>query len=768
MENTRSDQFVALKNNDNGHQVYSGPIVHQTGVGEDEEKIDLRQLWTVIKRRMPFFLAVAIGVTVAAGFWSFNQKPRYQSKFLLLVGSPIRERGSALDKQSGLIGKGISDIDYETQIEVLLSPSVMNPIIKNKLSLKYPEINYYDLVFGALRIRQLRKTKILEVSYQDEDPEKVQFVLETLAETYLNYRAKERLNEIDQGIKFVQERLPDLRNEVNTLQQKLQNFRQQYNFFDPEQTAGDLSARLVTLDELYLEAQVELKEANSLYVLLQKQLGIEPNQALAGSYLTESPRYQNLLDMLQEVELELVEKSAIFLDESPTIQALKDRRESLLPLLRQEAQIVLGKNFSGSAINSPALTSPSELRLELNQQYIETANQIQILQLRQSSLLQAINSLKQQIKQLPVVAREYTNLLLEIEVATEGLNRFLAAEQDLQLEGAKKVTNWKIISKAEKPESPFFPNPPRHLSLGMIAGLFLGLGAALLAEQLDPTFHSSTELKESVQLPILARIPFQKDLKSVEEVQKVGLPQLQVGDRNITIEASDSNDGKPQRYTAFPFLEAFRYLNTNIRLLGSQSRTNSIVITSSAPAEGKSTVSVNLAKAAADMGQQVLLVDADLRRPQVHCRLGLENNHGLSNVIIDENLDLEEVIQRLPQKDNLSVLTAGHSKADPTMLLSSGRMQQLMKQLQTKALFDLVIYDLPPILGFADATILAPATDGVILVVKMGKTERSAVKQSIEQLKISQVSVLGVVANSVSNHAHGSSHYYYSYYTRDR
>ena len=761
--NTHPEELIPRNGNGNGYQAYALPQIIQTSVEEDEENLDLRQLWTVVRHRLRLVVVVAVGVTAAVGLWTVLQKPRYESRFNVLIEPPTSKNQS--EEQQLVLGLG-ETTDFDTQIQVLLSPSVLEPIAE-QIARQYPDVSYESLVLGQspLTVEQLDDTKILQVTYEDEDPQKVEFVLDQVAQGYLAYSLEARQNEISRGIQYVKEQLPQLRQKVDEHQEKLQKFRQKYNFLDPENQATQLSEQLIDLEKRYFDTQVELNEARSLYGILQGQLGLNPEQAIAASYLSESPRYQNLLDQLQEVEVELAKQSAVFLDNSPTIETLEDKRQQLLPLLQQEAQGVLGSKFSENVGNARSLSSPSELRLGLNQKYVETANQLQILQLRQAALGQATTQLKQQINQMPLLARQYTDLQRELTIATERLNRFLASEEDLNLESAKEALPvWNIISSAKEPENPVFPNVPRTLSLGLFGGLLLGLGAAFLAERLDPVFHSSEELKENIKLPILGHIPVQKDLETAEKVVGVALPQLQIGNRKLNFTAANSDDDPSKRYTSSPFLEAFRSLNTNIRLLGTDSRSNCIVVSSSSPSEGKSTVSAHLAKAAADMGQRVLIVDADLRRPQVYQRLGLEHNSpGLSNVLAD-GLDVEEVIQRVPGRENLFVLTAGEQAPDPPRLLSSNRMQRIMEQLQNSSAYDLIIFDTPPLLGFADGRILAAFTSGVVLVVRMGKTDRSILKQTVEQLKDSHIPVLGVVANGVSRHSHSSSHYYDHYY----
>jgi polysaccharide biosynthesis transport protein len=761
--------------NGNNNYVYSMPVVNQSGREEDGDSVDLRQLASIVKHRLRLISAITIGVTVAAAIMTFYKEPVYKGSFQLLV-EPVSEEQ---DDPLSVLQQDFGGLDYETQIEVLRSPSVLNPIVK-LLARKYPEIEYKELIplkKPPLRIEQLDETKILEVSYTDTDPQKIQFVLDNLSEAYLRYSLEERRVEIQQGIDFVKKQLPGVRARVDELQGELQKFRQNYNLLNPEEQASILAQKQVSFEQKYFDTEERLNETKSLYTLLQKQLGLEPQQALAASYLSESPRYQNLLNEFQQVEVELAKESSRFLPENPVVQALEEKKAKLLPLLEKEAAGVLGSGLSGSVNNTPDLASPSSLRLKLNQQYIQAANEIQVLGIRRQALQVAMSQIEGLIKQMPVIARQYTDLQRELTVATESLNRFLAAEAELQLKGAQQALPWQAIAEPAVLEKPISPNPPRNLALGLIGGALLGLGAALLAERLDPVFHSSEELKESVQLPILGLIPIQKDLKPLDEEEtipkkdKLGLPQLQIGNNPLNLNSpkpkSGEIDSKQKWYGASPFLEAFRSLNTNIKLLGSDSSIRSFVISSSIPSEGKSTISCHLAQAGAAMGQKVLLIDADLRRPQVHRWIGIENQEGLSNVLAT-GLDVEEAIIQVPQWENLSLITAGDIPPDPTRLLSSQKMQNLMERLKSSKKYDLIIYDTPPILGFADGRILATRTNGVVLVVRIGKTDRSLLKQNIDNLKMSNVPILGLVANQVNRSSNGGSYYYNSHYYANR
>lgn len=720
-----------------------------------EEDLNLRRLLMIAQRRFLVISSVAIAVTSAIAFWSYTRTPKYEGLFQLLVEPVTAERKLAKMTQAPDTSPSQeSTLDYETQIQVLRSPELMSPIIK-QIQTKYRDINYDSLIGGnQLTVTRLKETKILEIHYRDPNPEKVKFILHEVAKGYLRYSFKERQANVSQGIEFVDGQLPKLYARVDKLQGQLQGFRQQYNLLDPEVQGQQLSARASQVEQQRLETNTRLNEVRRLYSALQRQLGLGQQQAIVAANLSEAPRYQQLLNQMKEIETKIALESSRFTEVSPTIQALREQQRNLQPLLRLEAQKVLGGAISQ---RNGAIDSPSSIRLSLTKQMVDVANEMQVLNARNLAIGNAQQQLGQQVRLLPVIARQYTDLQRELKVATESLNRFLAVRESLQIEAAQKSLPWQLIMRPK--QGLVAPSSERSILLGAIAGLLLGMGAAVLVERLDNVFHSPEELRDSTRLPLLGVIPFNKQLKHMKPVADMA---------NLASPQSDTSQArkerKPKWYSASPFLEAFRSLHTSISFLGSDMPIHSMVISSAVPGDGKSTIAVHLAQAAAAMGKRVLLVDADLRRPQVHNILGLPNHQGLSNVIAT-GLNPKQAIQRLPMWDHLYVLPSGQIPPDPTRLLCSKKMQHLMEQFH--AVFDLVIYDTPPILGLADGKLLAAHTQGIILVAGLGRTDRNVLMQALDGLKISSTSVLGIVANGLRRYTTGLPYYYQRYYGQE-
>ncbi|MBE9056172.1 CpsD/CapB family tyrosine-protein kinase [Sphaerospermopsis sp. LEGE 08334] len=333
------------------------------------------------------------------------------------------------------------------------------------------------------------------------------------------------------------------------------------------------------------------------------------------------------------------------------------------------------------------------------------------------------------------------------------------------IQSSQTEQGWQLIRLPNLPISPIASSTMiRDIIMGIAASISLGIGAALLLEKLDHTYHNALSLKERIKVPVLGNIPFN------QEMQPDKSPTLKL--KNALIQYSDGQmETTTQRATvakrhytnyANNFIEAIRLLYTNIQLLSSDNPIRSITITSSMQGDGKSTIAFYLAQVAVSMGRKVLLVDTDLRRPNIHTLANLSNLWGLSSLITTD-MSIENVVTPLPAMNELSIITSGPIPPDAPKLLSSGKMKKLMAHFQDT--FDLVIYDAPPIVGLADTNYIAPQTDGAVMIVRMDKTDRSVFEQALTDMKNSSINVLGVVANG--QHRHSDNYYNYYYHQRE-
>jgi capsular exopolysaccharide synthesis family protein len=712
----------------------------------DNDSWDLNHWISVARRRALPIASVSLAVGAAMSAKVLNQDPVYEGSFQLLV-EPISKDQQKLSKLG--LSSDSSGLDYATQIQVLESPQLLEPLVK-QLQSQYPSLSHGSLQ-SRLNIHRLGETKILKVSYRDSDPGKVQQVLNQLQQHYIQYSEQQQQSSLRQGMNFVQAQLPVLQNRVDQLSEQIKKFRQRYNLIDPQQQAQQLSSRIASLVQQRQETSTQLKQAQAEFRQRQQQLGMNPQEAVAVTTLSGAPRYQQLLNRVQEIETKLATELARFTPQNPAIQALQDKRQQLIPLLRREAASVLGISPQQVSNQMLATSSPSEIRQNLTQEMVAAGNQIQSLQVRQQKLAQTEARLRQDLQQLTSLNKQYQELQRRLQVAKESLNRFLQVRENLQIEAAQSVMPWQSLSPPQGFQQPNGPNWSRQLVLILAASAVAGAGTAMLLEKLDNRCHSPEELKETTGLPLLGTIPYHQGLAKGESNR----------------EATASEPVVEGRYRVSAFTESFRFLHANLSFLSPDRPLKSLVVSSAIPGEGKTTVAFNLAKAAARMGARVLLVDADLRRPHLHVTSNVLNVWGLSNLISSDDLAISEIVQPVPDEENLYILTAGQLPPDPTKILASKKMGTTIEYLQGQ--YDFLVFDTPPMLGLADAKFLANYADGLVMVAGLGKTERTAIQQVLEGLKLFRTSVLGVVANGVKKHSGGAYGYYYNqYYGSDR
>ncbi|MCU1367264.1 MAG: capsular biosynthesis protein [Ilumatobacteraceae bacterium] len=291
-----------------------------------------------------------------------------------------------------------------------------------------------------------------------------------------------------------------------------------------------------------------------------------------------------------------------------------------------------------------------------------------------------------------------------------------------------------VVDPATVSTTPISPSPKRNLGLGLILGLLLGAGLAILRDTLDTSVKSLKELEELLDAPILGAIPFDN--------AAVGAP---------LITASDV-------YT--PRSEGFRVLRTNLQFIDPDQDRKVFVVTSSLPEEGKTTTAINLALVLAEGGDRVALVEADLRRPKVGAYLNIESAVGLTTVLVGR-VALPDAMQHVPGRAGLDVLASGRTPPNPAELLKSHAMAHVIKQLRDE--YDIVLIDAPPLLPVTDASLLASQADGAILVVRHGKTSTDHVRLATERLAAVGAEPVGAIFNMTPPKGSGQYGYGYGY-----
>ena len=688
------------------------------------------ELLKILWRRRFWFFGVLAGVLSLTALISLKTQPVYLSSMQLLVEPNYRGKG---DSETQFADSGV-EIDYATQLNLMRSSGLLNKAVA-KLQEKYPDMTIKELKH-ALEIYQLiegknTETKIIQVDYMDNSPTITREVLETIQKVYFEYNLEQQEKRLQDGLSFINSQIPEARQDLIQAESNITALRNRYNLIDPQQEAGVISERLENIKQQRESLKAEYRDINGRYLQLQQQLGIFEENPTISSRLTQSQRYQNLLNQLQAVEVELEKQRTRFTDSNPIIQDLLAQRDSKKALLREEIIRVLGKvppqlNLELASLQKQGQLGGSETNI------LENLTQLKAdltgIEQRQLSLAQTEQALSAQLNEFPQIIAQYNNLSQEAEVKRNTLQRLLEAKQELGVEIDRGGFNWQIV---EPPSEGLLtgPNTKRDLLLGFVVASVLGGFTAFMREASDNRVFDRKQIEQQVSLPILGTIPREP-----------------VGKNNHFLGQLPSSSSLPKSLRDIlqwqPFRESVDIIYENLQLLNSYSSIQSLAVTSAIAKEGKSTLICGLATSIARRQQRVLIIDANLRCPYLHREFSIRNNDGLSNWLIEGN-NFPTIHSISLLGETIDLITAGSKTTDPVKLLSNPRFPELIRNLEQD--YDLVLVDTPPVLGTVDAIKTASCCGGVVVVSRLDTVKISELIEATNLL--AKCNLLGVIAN---------------------
>ncbi len=702
-----------------------------------EGGLNLGHVQSTVMRNIPLIGGITIAMTGLAFFKTLLLPPVYVASFELLPELVnVETKVTATADNAGITRGEITAVELDDiQLKILKSPTTISKAIKI-LQSQYPELNYETLT-EDLKVEFIRdsqnKKNVLSVSYENPDKQKVSDVINVLTETYLDYSADKRSEGVQRGITVLDQQIPKVAEQVDRLENQMQALRDKYNFIDGV-SLNPISDRSNLNTQEQDKVASELQQMRLKLRTLDRELRSQPTTSPTAIELA-TPRYQGLLNQLREIDIQISTKSAIFSNRTAEIQVLEEERSRIVGLVKQAA---------------------TGIRQKL-------VNEITTLENRQNLAQRESAKLRSQLKTTSTVANNYNKLQEQLEAAKSQLTEFTLRRDALSIDAARQGAPWQLLAPAGEPYNSDL-SASNRLLLGSSFGLLLGVGIALMIDKTQKIVYTSAKVEEITHLPVLGNIPHTPKRKQLSLLgQAKGVDDLK------QLPASDIyREPEEQGVLSFPGLfpssvEAFRSFAANLGLLNFSTDSEflefdtnirSLAITSAVSGEGKSTVALNLARASASMGRKVLLVDADVRsKVRLTESLGLESEVGLKNILNQNSPSLAlQHIRKSPLEDNLYVLSSGFDECrDSSRMLASGQMHLLMEEL--KANFDLVIYDLCAVVGYADVNLMAGKTDGVVMVTGLGKIDKTLLAKAVDQLRMSNVPVLGIAVNNVAKNS---------------
>ena len=739
---------------------------------EQEQGLRLEDYIRILYQGRWLILAAFLIVLLVTAYYTFTSPPVYEATATILVEDEPSMEGAIfnapyINNQSTLL---------TNQIEILKSRSLAEKVVlaleaepyRDSLQIFQPMVNgnYMVLrdqvtwILGHLVVAPRADTDFLALTFSASSPYEAATIVNVIAETFQGMNRDFNRSEFQDLRQFLEFQLRKKHEELRKSEEILRGFQESEKLVSIDAETTELITRLATtqanLEATTVSLEASLEQKRNLEKQLEErrsELASEVSQISSPLLSTlqqdyarrvgEKVKYEALIAEDQNIDPK--EYEAELRSQSNRIQAVQQR-------LQEEAQRIA---------NTSMISDPLQITQNLIESIFAIETEIKGFRAKVDVLRDILSQYEGQLEQIPGQGLALARLQRQVQVDRDTYILLNQRLEETKIAEAGQKDNIRIIDPAIEPRKPISPRVRLNLLLGALMGLALGVGLAILLEFMDDSIKNPEEL-ERLGFGILAIIPQITQHESASTKFST----------NGHSETTDADNIEARLITHFdpksPISEAYRTLRTNIQFKKMKGRDSTILVTSSAPKEGKSTTIANLAIAMAQMGTKTVIVDTDLRRPVIHSIFSLKKDKGITNYLMGK-LRFDDIIKPTII-DNLYIITSGPLPPNPSELLSSEAMDEFLEE--AKANFDLVLFDSPPIIAVTDAAILSTKVDGVITVVRAHQTERNAVRRAKDLLDNVNATIFGCLLNGVNaDRAYGSYYYhyyhYYSYYGHD-
>jgi len=724
-----------------------GKIVSATPETKD---ISLHDLWLVIRKRRILLIGMALGLAALAVTAGLVRGKRYTA-----TGEVQIQPGSASDlKQSisSVLNSGMSSLDIiiESDIRVLQSEKVLTevaqtlqlqdnpdflggrktlsvrtsffesrtvPLLHGDLSNPYVHDEVLKILLRHLTVSRVPRTQMITISYTSPSPNLSSKIVNALENQFIEDNFTSHYNSTQQVSKWLTAQMDDLRSIVQSSQNKMVDLQRKLGVLALDPTHSLMVQEIANLQKGVSDATEQRVLAEARYRIL-KSLPSDQIQGSPTSLGTDGTQ--------------------------PLLSTLRAQRASAYADLAR-LQPVYGPNYP----QVKQLTAQvNALEREIGEQEARVVEEARdAYGLSQTAESQANGMFHDKVQELFGQRNDLVQYMLlsqEYDSNRHMYESIVARLREAAVDAGLDAADISVVDLASLPVEPSSLSPVELGLIGLLFGAFGGLTLAMFLEKMDTRLRDAHEIQEILGLPSLAMIPQSHWKSKSSDLEWVVGPELLRDPRS-------------------PFSESFRALRTSMRLSTTSRESKVIAVTSCQPAEGKSTVSTNMAAVLAQSGKKVALVDTDMRRPSVYKRLRLEGGKGLSEVLTGY-YPLDDVIQTHETLSTLDIVPSGTVPPLPADLLASDQMSEVVRQLRAR--YDYVIFDTPPVLSVTDPAIVAAQADGMVLVIRQGYCTRRMLARAGDILSELDVKVYGFVFNGVD--ASLPEYYgYLGYYTYD-
>ncbi|MGB1311678.1 MAG: GumC family protein, partial [Leucothrix sp.] len=538
-----------------------------------------------------------------------------------------------------------------------------------------PKVDITDLFAEKLQIQAINETHLVQIFFEATSPTEAKNTVNSIVNSFIQLQIDTKSETGEYAKEFLKSELEKARLGLQEAEKKLVAYSNENGILNIDQNQSRYVQKLNNLSAALVNAEIRRTAAESTYREMQ-------NTGTVSTVIT-NPVITSLKGRLVTLESEYQEKLKLFKPGYPDMQRL----------LQQ--------------VNG----TKRQLQAELNTIKSSLESDFESAKRQENKLRSEVNSFNKKLYSLQGNSTEYNTLKRDVDSSGLLYNGLLQRLEEVGVasSASANTSNITIIDPAREPLKKYRPNPKLNVLVGTLAGLLLGLGLAFLRDSLDQSIKTPDDLQNLTGLSVLGSIP------KPDRVSK----------RNLSLASKMAPNSQ--------FAEAYRLFAANMRFQQSQEEDQVLLVTSALEGEGKSTTACNLACAYAQMGLRVLLIDADLRLPSIHKKIGIPNATGLSEYLGNET-DLVGITQTIKAITNLFVITAGNYKDDPMRMLSSEKMAYLVGQASQR--FDFVIIDSAPASGLAETLVLSSLATQTLLVTDESnmKSQADRIKRTVDSL----------------------------------
>ncbi len=749
------------------------------GGGDSREDESLRDIIRVLRKRRSSIIAWTLGVLALTYLYCAITKNTYTSTAMLLVdkqGSTGVDLGGLSGLASSLTGEDDTKTELTTHATVLQNDTttlmVIHQLGLDKVYEYRPGLFGWDrqikaelgrpleqaaatrerllkIVEGHLKVEQTPDTRLITVSYTDQNPQRAADVANAYVNEYIHEYLMSHFQATARASDWLQIQLNDLKAKVADSQQKLSDYESKTGLSVLMLEAGGNSSggggggglssgggthipaldKLAALNEELTAAEADRITKEAIYELTQTQspevvagLGTSALASAAGATVITEGQGLSVLEQLRTQEAALRvqygDYETKYGPNNPHLSEMQGQMAALNQSIKDEL-----KRINERAKNDVELARKTEdgLRQAYNQQQAE------------------VNKLNDNTIELEVLAGEALS-------NRDLYNSLFTRLQEASIQAGVSATNLDLVDEARPTTTPTKPNWVLYPTIGLGAGLFLGVAFAFMRENLDESIVTAEQVEKIGLLPVLSYIPLVRadDLQRGKPIE--GTAAVNPLEQSLLITRPNA-----------PAAEAYRALRTAILLSSADEPLRVLLTTSPLGGDGKSTITYNLAVAFAQHGRRVLVLDADMRKSSAHTFFHVPKAPGLSEVLTG-GISFTDAMVQHESLPNLCLLPSGTVPPNPAELLDSKRFDALLEE--AKKQFDLILIDSPPVLMVTDPVILSTKTDGALIILRSQKTTKPVLKRAVEVLSRSYGRKLGFVVNGMDTK---SVEYYYTY-----